>query len=156
MLTHEDLQDEGRLKNVLGTLNSLLTFPTVIPIINENDSVAVYELKVGDNDKLSSIVAQHIGADLFILLTTVPGLRGPDAQSEDDIIEQVENVDSVLDFASDEKGTHSMGGMKSKLEAVKNAVDSGIETIIAAGANPEQLQDLVDGKGIGTRFLPKK
>ena len=155
LLTHEDLKDEHRRGNILQTLNSILQFPHVIPIINENDSVAVFELKVGDNDILSSIVAQLIQADLLILLTSVPGLRGPDATCEDDIIETVDDIETVLGFALDEKGSLSVGGMQSKLQAVKDAVGAGIETIIASGKNPEQLSDLVNGDGIGTRFTTK-
>lgn len=156
LVTHDDLRDEKRSANVLATLNALFPHRKLIPIINENDSVSVYELKVGDNDILSSIVARLIDADLLVLLTSVPGLTGPDATSADDIIRVVENVDSVLDFARDEKGELSMGGMASKLQAVKEAVTHGVETIIASGHNPEQLAELVDGKGIGTRFVPAK
>lgn len=155
LLTHHDLEDKGRLRNVNNTLTTLLTFPNIVPIINENDSVATFELNVGDNDTLSSKVAQLIEADLLILLTGVPGLQGPDAKDEDDIITSVEDVDSVLDFAHDEKGSLSVGGMASKLFAVKSAVEAGIETLIASGFNPEQLSDLVNGKGISTRFAAK-
>ena len=152
LLTHEDLNNDKRRNNVKNTLTHLLEYPGVIPIINENDSVAVYELKVGDNDRLSTEIAQLANTDLLIMLTSVPGLRGPEAGNEDDIIEIVENIDSVMDYASDEKGRLSIGGMQSKLECIKIAVESGIESIIASGRNPEQLIELVEGKGIGTRF----
>ncbi|MEO0413736.1 MAG: glutamate 5-kinase [Verrucomicrobiota bacterium] len=152
LLTHQDLNDAHARTNVTNTLNTLLKFPNIIPIINENDSVATYELKVGDNDTLSSELAQLIGADLLVLLTTVPGLRSPEAKGDFDIITEVDDVDDVMSFASDEKGKLSMGGMASKLQAVKSAVDAGIETIIASGTHPEQLPDLVDGHGVGTRF----
>ncbi len=155
LLTHEDLKDEKRRANILQTLDSILQFPHIIPIINENDSVAVFELKVGDNDILSSIVAQLLHADLLVMLTSVPGLRGPDATSEDDIIETVDDIDTVLGFALDEKGALSVGGMQSKLQAVKDAVGAGIETIIAGGSHPEQLLELVEGGGTGTRFAAK-
>jgi glutamate 5-kinase len=124
----------------------------VIPIINENDSVSVAELKVGDNDVLSSFVAGLIGADLLILLTSVDGLLGPEASSDSDVIKQVEDVESVIDFARDEKGELSVGGMSSKLLAVQASVSAGIETIIASGLRPDNLDDLVRGGGIGTRF----
>lgn len=152
LVTHDDLRDESRSQNVLATLSALSPFQNVIPIINENDSVSVFELKVGDNDILSSIVARLINADLLILLTSVPGLMGPDAKSEEDIIPLVENIETVLDFVRDEKGELSVGGMGSKLAAVKEAVSAGVETIIASGLHPEQLGDLVNGVGIGTRF----
>lgn len=154
LLTHDDITDPKRRSNIVTTLESLMRFQPVVPIINENDSVAVYELKVGDNDVLSSEVACLIQADLFLLLTSVPGLRLPGASSPEEIVERVENLDEVLHFASDEKGSHSVGGMKSKLQAVGKAVAAGIETIIASGAHPEQLPDLVAGGGRGTRFIP--
>lgn len=154
LVTHDDLRDEKRSGNVLATLNAILPHHHVIPIINENDSVSVYELKVGDNDILSSIVARLIDADLLILFTSVPGLLGPDAESPDDIIPEVDNVEAVLDFVRDEKGELSVGGMASKLRAVQEAVSAGVETIIASGHHPEQLEELVNGGGVGTRFRP--
>lgn len=153
LLTHDDITDPKRRANIVTTLENLMRFQPVVPIINENDSVAVYELKVGDNDVLSSEVACLIQADLFILLTSVPGLRRPGATSSEDIVERVENLEEVLHFASDEKGSHSVGGMKSKLQAVGKAVAAGIETLIAHGGHPEQLPDLVAGGGRATRFL---
>ena len=156
LVTHDDLQDEKRSGNVLATLHALLPYRQVIPIVNENDSVSVYELKVGDNDILSSIVARLLRADLLVLLTSVPGLLGPDATSADDIIERVDDIDSVLDYARDEKGDLSVGGMASKLRAVREAVGAGVETIIASGLHPEQLEELVAGGGIGTRFSVRR
>ena len=152
LVTHDDLMDERRSKNVLATLRALSPFRNVIPIVNENDSVSVYELKVGDNDILSSIVSRLIDADLLILLTSVKGLMGPEASSDDDIIPVVEDIETVLDFVRDEKGELSVGGMGSKLSAVKEAISAGVETVIASGLHPEQLSDLVQGEGIGTRF----
>lgn len=154
LLTHDDLTDEARRSNFSATINHLLEFPAVIPIVNENDSVSVYELKVGDNDKLSAEVATLIDADLLILLTSVPGLYRPGDETKT-IVERVENVADVLSFAQDEKGRLSVGGMRSKLEAVQRAVESGVETVIASGLNPEQLPELVAGEGIGTRFIVK-
>ena len=152
LVTQDDLEDERRCTNVLATLNAIFPHRQVIPIINENDSVSVAELKVGDNDVLSSIVACLIDADLLLLLTSVDGLLGPDAKSDTDIIEQVDDIDSVLDFARDEKGELSVGGMASKLLAVQSSVSAGIETIIASGLRPENLDELVKGGGIGSRF----
>lgn len=152
LLTHDDLEDERRRSNILATLGAILSHRGVVPIINENDSVAVFELKVGDNDTLSSIVARLVRADMLILLTSVDGLLGPDASSATDIISQVDDIRSVMGFARDEKGALSVGGMASKLRAVEAAVGAGIETIIANGNRPEQLLELVEGGGIGTRF----
>ncbi len=155
LLTHDDLEDPTRRLNVTNTLTTLLSFPGIIPIINENDSVATFELKVGDNDTLSSKVAQLVRADLLVLLTSVPGLQGPGAKDEKDIITQVTDIDTVFSFAKDEKGHLSVGGMASKLRAVKAAVDAGIETVIASGFAPEQLGEIVNGGGFCTRFSAK-
>ncbi|MCB1066471.1 MAG: glutamate 5-kinase [Verrucomicrobiae bacterium] len=155
LLTHDDLTDEKRRANVRTTMDRLLDFSGVIPIVNENDSVAVFELKVGDNDLLSADVATLAQADLLILLTSVPGLRRPGVEDPNDIVTTVEDVESVMHFAGEDKGRLSVGGMRTKLTAVKKAVDAGIPTIIAAGHDPEQLVELVAGAGRGTRFLPR-
>ncbi len=151
LVTHEDLNDATRSANVLATLNAILPHRQVVPIVNENDSVSVFELKVGDNDTLSSIVARLINADMLVLLTSVDGLLDADNQ----LIPAVSDVESVLDLARDEKGALSVGGMGSKLRAVQQAVESGIETVIASGIRPEQLTELVNGEGICTRFAPQ-
>ena len=152
LLTGDDFSDERRQQNITTTLTRLLDSPGVIPIINENDSVAVFELKVGDNDLLSAQVAKTVKADLLILLTSVTGLRPPDSRGPDDIVETVTDIDAVLDFASSETGSLSVGGMRSKLQAVQIAVSAGISTVIASGHDPEQLTDLVAGSGKATRF----
>ena len=122
----------------------------IIPIINENDSVAVEELKVGDNDMLSARVARLVDAERLILLTCVDGLLDPETN---EWVSEVENVDDVLGYARDEQGRFSIGGMASKLQAVKMAVDSGIETHIAHGRKPERIQRILAGEaGISTRF----
>ena len=102
-----------------------------------------------------SIPSVLAGADMLILLTSVAGLMGPDAKSGDDIIPLVDDIESVLSFVRDEKGALSVGGMASKLRAVEAAVSAGIETLIASGLQPEQLPELVEGRGIATRFVPK-
>ncbi len=155
LLTNEDFEQEKRRDNVANTIQTLLSRPDVVPIVNENDSVAVYELRFGDNDMLSSRVAQLIKAAQLILLTSVPGLRPPGAE-EDEILEVVEDINEVMNFADNTVGKHSVGGMMSKLKAVQLTVEAGIPTIIAGGRNPEQLPDLVAGKGIGTRFRVSK
>ncbi len=156
LLTNEDFEREKRRDNVRNTLETLLKRPGIVPIINENDSVAVYELRFGDNDILSVRVAQLLKADQLILLTSVPGLRKPGAP-EEEIIPEVTDVESVMSYADTSVGHRSVGGMASKLKAVQMAVESGIPTIIASGSTPEQMVDLVAGEGIGTRFpVPKQ
>lgn len=148
LLTNSDLEENR--ERVSTTMRRLLDLGSIIPIVNENDSVAVEELRVGDNDMLSAKVAEFLNAEQLILFTTVDGLMPPEGG---EIIEKVESLEEVLDFARDESGKFSIGGMASKLQAVGYATNCGVRVTIANGRNPEQLSDLVDGKGRGTRFL---
>lgn len=151
LLTHEDLQNGDRAQRVRSTLERLLEFPNVVPVINENDSVAVEELRFGDNDKLSSRVALLWKADLLILLTSVAGLLDP-AQPNDGPIPVVTDVAAVLHHVQDDKGALSVGGMASKLRAVQEAVNGGVECVIASGRKAEQIPALANGAGVCTRF----
>ena len=152
LVTHGDFENPQRRENFRNTLLSLLERGNIIPIINENDSVATEELRFGDNDALSSRLAVIVEADLLILFTSVDGLMPPGETER--IVERVEDIQEVLGYARDEKGEYSTGGMSSKLRAVEAAVRAGVETVIANGRRPLQIPDLVAGKGIGTRFVP--
>lgn len=152
LLTATDLQTPERAGYVSNTLRRLLAEPTILPIINENDSVAVEELKFGDNDMLSAKVAQLCGASQLILLTSVDGLLDPASGQR---VERVEDIAEVLGYANGQSGRFSIGGMGSKLQAVKLAVEAGVPTIIANGRHPERLAELVAGGGIGTRFAAR-
>ena len=152
LVTYGDFTTDVRRDNVKRTLDRLLEFPDVIPIVNENDSVSTEELKFGDNDALSAKLAMLAGAEKLILLTGVDGLHDFDDADEGAIIEEVDDVEAVMGLASDEKGALSVGGMQTKLLAVKLAVEAGIETVIASGYKPEQLVELIAGKGRCTRF----
>lgn len=150
LLVGEDLRQESRSGYVKDTLQRLLAEPGIVPIINENDSVAVEELRVGDNDMLSARVARLVGAERLILLTSVDGLLHPDTR---ELVPQVDDVESVLNFAKDEQGKFSIGGMASKLQAVRLAVEAGIETHIAHGRKPERLPRVLSGEaGLSTKF----
>jgi len=149
LLTAADLGTPVRSGYVSDTLNRLLEEPGILPIINENDSVAVEELKFGDNDMLSVRVAKLAGATRVILLTSVDGLLEPESQR---LIPEVTDIDEVFRHVRNDKGRFSMGGMASKLEAVKFAVSAGIETHIAHGRHPERLADIIAGNGISTKF----
>lgn len=149
LLTADDFSSADRTDRIRNTLHRLLQQPGIVPIINENDSVAVEELRVGDNDLLSARVAGLLGARLLVLLTSVDGLLPP---GSDQIIEVVEDVREVLGYAQDVKGRFSIGGMRSKLQAVQLAVESGVETVVANGRHPERLKEIVENGGIATRF----
>jgi glutamate 5-kinase len=148
LLTHGDLDSRTRHQNAHNTLEHLLSRRSVVPIINENDSVAVEELKFGDNDRLSAEVAMLADADVLLLMTSVDGLLDAKGRT----IREVDDVDDVSSFARDEKGKFSVGGMASKLQAVKLAVEAGILTHIASGRKAGQISAIIAGKAVGTRF----
>lgn len=151
LVTHEDLEAAPRATRFKATLERLLEFPQVVPVINENDSVAIEELRFGDNDLLSSHIARLWGADL-LLLTSAPGLlRDPDQPAEGPI-PVVEDVAAVIHHAQEKKTQLGTGGMVSKLRAVQDAANAGVECIIASGRQAEQIPAVVAGGGVCTRF----
>jgi glutamate 5-kinase len=152
LLTHSDLDSRIRRENARNTLERLLAARNVIPIINENDSVAVEELKFGDNDRLSAEVATLARADLLIILTQVDGLLDESGH----VIPLVRNIDRVRRHVNGSKGRFAVGGMVSKLEAVKMAVDCGITTLIINGRRAGGIAAAVANEEIGTRFLPRR
>ncbi len=149
LLTAADLEIEDHRQRVSDLLVRLITRPGIVPIINENDSVAVEELSVGDNDMLSARVAALLGARMLVLLTSVDGLLPPGGG---EIVRDVRSVDEVMSYVREEKGRFAIGGMESKLQAVKLAVEGGVETVIANGRRPDRLAEIVAGKGHATRF----
>ncbi|MCX6876499.1 MAG: glutamate 5-kinase [Verrucomicrobia bacterium] len=151
LLTAADLGTPERAAFVSDTFRRLLVEPRILPIINENDSVAVEELKFGDNDMLSVRVAKLTHARRVILLTSVDGLLDPKTNA---LIPEVADVDSVFRHVRGDKGRFAMGGMASKLAAIKFAVAAGIETHIAHGRHPERLAAILAGHGLSTRFHP--
>lgn len=152
LLTAGDINTPRRAGYITNTLTRLLEEPRILPVINENDSVAIRELNFGDNDMLGVRVARLIGAKRVILLTSVDGLMNPESN---ELISEVNDIDAVFQHVRNDKGKFSMGGMSSKLDAVKFAVEAGIETHIANGRRPRRLADIVEGKGISTKFIPK-
>lgn len=149
LLTADDFGQSDRLSRVSDTLARLAQCESIVPIINENDSVAVEELSVGDNDKLSARVAQLIGASKLILLSNIDGLLHPETN---EVISHIDDVSDVLGFVRVDKGKFSIGGMASKLEAVSLSVKAGVETVIAHGRHPERLADIANGGGVCSRF----
>jgi glutamate 5-kinase len=157
LLTHDDIFDAGRRRNASVTLTRLLESPGVIPVINENDSVAVEELRFGDNDRLSSEVAQLVKARLLILLTSADGLMArPSPGASSERIPVVKDIKAAFRHVMPDKGEHSTGGMQAKLQAVQSAVAAGIETLIAHGRRKGSILDAVHGEDVGTCFPVKK
>lgn len=156
LLTWEDFDTRKRYLNAKNTIFKLLDLG-IIPVINENDVVAVDEIKFGDNDKLSALVSNLIEADLLIILSDVDGLYKIE-KGKKHIIALVEEITyEIQRLACAEKGDLCVGGMSAKLEAIKIASSAGIPSIIANGKRANVLLDMVvKGKGVGTFFLPKK
>jgi glutamate 5-kinase len=156
LLTHEDLAHHERHLNARNTLVTLLN-RGVVPIINENDAVSITELKFGDNDKLSALVASLLPADLLVILTTVDGVIENFGKANPKTIPIIEKIDSVVE--SQAGGTTSataIGGMKSKIEAAKIVVRSGIPLVIASGRKKNVLARITAGEDEGTLFVPRE
>ena len=158
LITGEDIESPKRAKNFHNTIFRLLELGA-LPIINENDTIAVDEIVIGDNDTLGAIVASTIGADLLILLSDIEGLydsdphRNPDAKLIGVVPEINEQILSLAGGSGSNLGT---GGMVTKLRAAQIATEAGCEMVIANGWNPDLLYGIVEGEPIGTRFLAKK
>ena len=156
LLTKDDISVPNRMNNTKSTFNTLLEMG-IIPIVNENDTVSTEELEIGDNDNLSALVAELVGADLLILFSDIDGLYDSDPHTNPDakIIPLVKNVDDVKSLAGGAGSKRGTGGMITKLEAAKRATSAGINMIIANGNNIQALYDVFDGEELGTLFVSK-
>lgn len=156
LLTAEDLDHRQRYLNARNTIQALLSYG-VLPIINENDTISVYELQTtfGDNDRLAAIVTNLIRAPLLVLLSDVDGLYDGDPASPDArIVSTVENLGpDIFAHVRDAKTGLGKGGMASKLEAARQATGSGENVIIASGRKPGILREILQGRRVGTAFL---
>ncbi|MBN2794318.1 MAG: glutamate 5-kinase [Clostridia bacterium] len=157
LLTKEDLEDEKRLYYTKHVTESLIE-KKVIQIVNENDAVAVDEIKFGDNDTLSARVAKYAHADLLILLSDIDGLytKNPNNFEDAELIEEVKSVASVKHLAGDSHSSVGTGGMITKLEAATIANDSGVHMVIANSKTPWVIKSITEGKGVGTLFVRKE
>ena len=157
LLTGQDISDRSRYLNARNTLLALLDFG-VVPIVNENDTVAVDEIKVGDNDNLAALVAHLIDADLLVLLTDVDGLYSGDPR-RDPRATRLSTVEAVTEdiqrLVFDAATPVSVGGMSTKLQAAQKANASGIPMVIASGREPGVLQRVLRGEDVGTYFQPR-
>lgn len=158
LITKSDVDSEERRKNLVNTFDKLFDYGAV-PIVNENDSVAVDEIVYGDNDSLSAIVAKLVNADALIILTDIDGLYddNPNENEDANLISQVDEItDELIAVAGGHGSRFSTGGMVTKLHAAQIAMDAGIDTIVMNGAAPESIYKALDGKQIGTFFTGKK
>ncbi|MCU0784735.1 MAG: glutamate 5-kinase [Verrucomicrobia bacterium] len=155
LLTHEDLEHHERHLNARNTLVTLLN-RGVVPIINENDAISFTEIKFGDNDKLSALVASLLPADLLVILTTVDGVIENFGKADPKTISVIEQIDGRLEkMAGGTDSVTAVGGMRSKVEAAKIVVRSGIPLVIASGKKKKVLAGIVAGEDEGTLFVPQ-
>ncbi|MEP0917568.1 glutamate 5-kinase [Leptolyngbya sp. DQ-M1] len=157
LLTRGDLIQRSRYVNILRTFQELLNLG-VIPIVNENDTVATDELKFGDNDTLSALVASVVDADWLFLLTDVDRLYSADPRSNPDAqpITIVNHIDELAQVQTGSSGTQwGTGGMVTKIEAARIATGAGVRTVITQGRSPQNLLKILSGELIGTQFEPQ-
>ncbi len=159
LLTREDFDERKRYVNIKNTLNYLLKM-NVVPIINENDTVATEEIKLGDNDNLSAIVAAKIDANILVLLTDVDGIydKDPNRYKDAKILQEIHNIEEIekkCEISSKSQFFCGTGGMKTKIDAAKICSLSGVEVIITNGMRENVLVDLIlKNKKIGPRIYP--
>lgn len=155
LLTHEDLEHHERHLNARNTLVTLLAHG-VVPVINENDVVSFTEIKFGDNDRLSALVAALLPADLLVILTTVDGVIENFGRANPRTIATVEKIDAMLEsLAGGTTSPTATGGMRSKIQAAKIVVRSGIPLVIASGRKKDVLARVLAGETEGTLFVPQ-
>jgi len=148
LLTHADLADRDRYLNARGALDELLSLG-VIPIINENDTVSIDELKFGDNDQLAALVSALVGADLLVLLTDVEGLLDADGTR----VSVVHDMAEAMSFVKPPTDDVGLGGMASKMESARRATLHGVPVVIGDARDVELLRKVLDGEDVGTLFV---
>jgi glutamate 5-kinase len=157
LLTSDDLTGRKRYLNARNTMNTLLEWQ-VVPIINENDTIMVEEIKLGDNDNLAAMIALLLDADIFINLTDIDGLYDKDPRVHPDaqLIPRVATYSKRIEaYAGDIPGALGTGGMLSKIKAARKVTASGIPMVIAKGYRSDILIQLAAGEPIGTYFVPR-
>ena len=158
LLTLDGLSDRKRFLNARKTLSTVLSMG-IIPIVNENDTVAVEEIMLGDNDNLAAHITSLIEADLLIMLTDIEGLynKDPRANKDAELISLIDRIgEEIENTAGDTVGKTTVGGMRTKIEAAKRAAAYGVPTIIANGNNGATLEKIFAGEEVGTLFLPSE
>ena len=158
LLTGEDVDHPERRENFENTMERLLELGA-LPVINENDTIATAEIKVGDNDTLGAIVACCTKADLLVLLSDIEGLYTADPRKDPDakLIPTVEEVTPEIEALAGGVGSSlGTGGMATKLRAAKMVTAQGCYMVITNGEHPERLYDIAEGKDVGTRFVAHK
>ncbi len=158
LLTIRDVELEDRRLNFHNTIEKLLQLG-VLPVINENDTVATSEIAVGDNDRLGAIVARETGAGLLIIMSDVDGLYTGNPRDDEgaELLDRVEKIDEhIYDLAGGKGSEFATGGMQTKLEAAEIVLAYGGEMVLMNGSVPSLLYDAVEGGSVGTRFRSSK
>lgn len=153
LLTKHIEKDQNMNENTKNTLSTLAAMD-VIPIVNENDTISTFEIKFGDNDTLSAIIAKLCKADLLIMLSDIDGLYTDDPRKNKDakIISLVENIKDVEDFAKETESNVGVGGMTTKINAAKMALEKGTEVVIANAKDFKIIRKIMEGDEVGTFF----
>ena len=157
LLTPHDFGVRTQYLHARDTLRRLLDLG-VVPVVNENDTVADDEIRYGDNDRLAALVSHLVQADVLVLLTDTPGLFTADPRLDEDasLIEEIVEVDAALEAVAGGTGTaRGSGGMASKLAAAKIAAWSGVRAVIAGADVPNVIVDAIEGRAVGTAVRPK-
>jgi glutamate 5-kinase len=155
LLTHEDFDSRPRYLNMRNTITALFEY-NAVPVINENDTISVDEIKFGDNDQLAAMVAPLVDADLLVLLSDVEGLLDEKGARVPEVHDVLTEALPLVGVARANKSDVGTGGMASKLEAARRATMAGAHVIIADARNPGILVDIAAGKDVGTLFVPPK
>ena len=157
LLTHEDTTRRKQYLNIKNTIKKLISL-NIVPVINENDSVAVDEIKFGDNDELAALVAILAESDILIILTDIDGMydKNPRIYSDAKLISYIDKINEDIEKAAGGIGsTYGIGGMESKIKAAKICSFSGIKTIIANSKRKNVLNKIIAGEDVGTFFAPQ-
>ncbi len=157
LVTKDDFDNEERHRNLHNSFMKLFEYGA-IPVVNENDSVAVEEIVYGDNDSLSAHVAEIVDADALIILTDIDGLFSANPREDENavLIHSVDEIsDEILALAGGSGTNRGTGGMITKLHAAQIATAAGIDTVVMNGSDPEDIYKLIDGRQIGTLFKAK-
>jgi len=157
LLTHEDLADRRRYLNARSTLRTLLDLD-VVPVVNENDTVATDEIRFGDNDTLAALVANLVEADLLVILTDQQGLFEADPRQDPEaaLVESADADDPALERMAGGGGVLGRGGMITKVRAARRAARSGASTLIVSGREPDVLARVAQGEALGTLLRPAR
>lgn len=158
LVTRDDFEDDERRQNLHNTFMKLFEYGA-IPVVNENDSVAVEEIVFGDNDSLSAHVAKLVEADVLVILTDIDGLFSANPREDESarLISSVDRItDEILALAGGSGTSRGTGGMITKLHAGEIATSAGIDTVVMNGSDPEDIYKLLDGRQIGTHFKAQR